>query len=161
MLSEQRFASFISFFLPDAYPLIDWSRPVEFLEQELRAITRKSKRGHRAVDRLVKVWLNDGTESPDALALRYHRTMTRFEEEKEMAHLSTAERIGRQIGREEGRRDLLLDQLTVKFGPLDPQVVARVNGLAPADLERVGRAILSAGTLEDLGISNLHDAKPP
>ena len=63
MLSERRFASFISFFLPEAYPLIDWSRPVEFLEQELRAITRKSKRGHRAVDRLVKVWLNDGTES--------------------------------------------------------------------------------------------------
>ena len=63
MLSERRFASFISFFLPEAYLLIDWSRPVEFLEQELRAITRKSKRGHRAVDRLVKVWLNDGTES--------------------------------------------------------------------------------------------------
>ena len=73
-----------------------------------------------------------------------------------MAHLSTAERIGRQIGREEGRRDLLLDQLTVKFGPLDPQVVARVNGLAPAELERVGRAILSAQTLEDLGL--LHAA---
>jgi hypothetical protein len=63
MLSEKRFASFLAFFLPDAYPLIDWTHPVEFLEQELRAITRKSRRGNRAVDRLVKVWLNDGTQS--------------------------------------------------------------------------------------------------
>ena len=105
---------------------------------------------------------------PDALVLRYHRTMTRFEEEKEMVHLSTAERIGRQIGRqegreegreegrqegwEEGRRELLLDQLTVKFGPLDAQVVARVKALFPGDLERVGRALLSAETLEGLGL---------
>ena len=63
MLSERRFASFIAFFMPDKYNLIDWSRPVDFLEQELRSITRKSKRGHRSVDRLVKVWLLDGSES--------------------------------------------------------------------------------------------------
>ena len=63
MLSERRFASFVAFFMPEAYALIDWTHPVEFLEQELRAITRKSKRGSRAVDRLAKVWLNDGTES--------------------------------------------------------------------------------------------------
>lgn len=62
MLSERRFAWFIAFFMPDVYDLIDWTRPVEFLEQELRAITRKSKRGQRSVDRLVKVWLLDGTE---------------------------------------------------------------------------------------------------
>ena len=63
MLSERRFASFVALFMPEAYLLIDWVRPVEFLEQELRAITRKSKRGNRTVDRLVKVWLNDGTEN--------------------------------------------------------------------------------------------------
>ena len=62
MLSEARFASFVAFFLPDIYDLIDWSHSVEFLEQELRAITRKSKRGQKSVDRLVKVWLKDGSE---------------------------------------------------------------------------------------------------
>ena len=62
MLSEARFASFVAFFLPDIYDLIDWSHAVEFLEQELRAITRKSKRGQKSVDRLVKVWLKDGSE---------------------------------------------------------------------------------------------------
>jgi hypothetical protein len=63
MLSEQRFAAFIAFFMPDVYEQIDWTRDAVFLEQELRAITRKSKRGQRSVDRLAKVWLKDGTES--------------------------------------------------------------------------------------------------
>lgn len=31
---------------------------------------------------------------PDPLALRYHRSMTQFEEKGDMAHQSTAERIG-------------------------------------------------------------------
>jgi hypothetical protein len=61
MLSERRFASFVAFFMPDIYDQVDWTRQVEFLEQELRAITRKTKRGHRSVDRLVKVWLNSQT----------------------------------------------------------------------------------------------------
>jgi hypothetical protein len=62
MLSEKRFSAFVAFFMPDIHSLIDWTREVVFLEQELRAITRKTKRGHRTVDRLVKVWLTDGTE---------------------------------------------------------------------------------------------------
>ena len=70
MLREQRFASFVMFFMSDIYGTIDWDRPVEFLEQELRAITRRTKRGHRSVDRLVKVSLNSGAEK------RYHKSMT-------------------------------------------------------------------------------------
>ncbi len=62
MLSERRFADFIAFFLPDVYPQIDWTRPPVFLEQELRSVTRKTKRGTRSVDRLAQVWLRDGTE---------------------------------------------------------------------------------------------------
>src|SRR4051794_4072749 len=42
MLSERRFASFVKFFMPDKFDQINWSRGVVFLEQELRAITRKS-----------------------------------------------------------------------------------------------------------------------
>src|SRR4051812_32817924 len=63
MLTEQRFAAFVAFFMPDIADRLDTTCSVEFLEQELRAITRKSKRGLRAVDRLVKVWLKDGTET--------------------------------------------------------------------------------------------------
>jgi hypothetical protein len=62
MLSERRFEAFIAFFMPEWHAQIDWSRGVVFLEQELRAITRKSRRGHRAVDKLARVWLLDGSE---------------------------------------------------------------------------------------------------
>src|SRR5690349_7746040 len=63
MLTERRFESFVAFFMPDVHDLIDWTREVEFKEQELRAITRRTKRGHRSVDRLVKVWLKSGRET--------------------------------------------------------------------------------------------------
>ena len=315
MLSERRFAAFVAFFMPDVYDQIDWSRAVEFLEQELRAITRKSKRGNRAVDRLVKVWLKDGTESwvlvhieiqsqedaefplrmfqyryraldlfgerpiaclailgdsntnwrphryangfwntqvafdfgvvklldfagrldalqqsdnpfarfvvahlktletqsdyetrlewklriiqglydmgvpdaeigqlchdfdwllalPEPLALRYHNTMTRFEEEKEMPHLTTSEKIGRKIGmkigleegrqegrqegiaigEEQGRRNLLLDQAEIKFGPLTEETREAIRNLSSVHLDRIGRAILMAQTLQELGL---------
>ena len=39
---------------------------------------------------------------PEALAVRYYETIVRFEEERDMPHLTTAERIGRKIGRDEG-----------------------------------------------------------
>jgi hypothetical protein len=304
MLTERRFASFVAFFMPDTYDRIDWERGVEFLEQELRAITRKSRRGHLSVDRLVKVWLKDGSETwvlvhveiqsqedagfplrmfqyryraldlfgeraltclailgdtkadwrpqgyssrfwdteidfkfrtvklldfadrieelersanpfarfvvahlktqqtqgdyetrlqwklrliqglydmglpdaeigqlghdfdwllalPDPLALRYHTTMTEFEEERGMPHLSTAERIGRNIGREEGKlegklegqRELLLDLVAMKFGPLTADVIAEINGWTEARLQRLGKAILTANTLKELGLA--------
>ena len=105
---------------------------------------------------------------PDPLSLRYHTTMTRFEEEKEMPHLTTSERIGRQIGRkigleegreegrqegrEEGRRDLLLVQLSMKFGPLTEEIFTRVHALETSEIERLGRAILTAQTFQELNL---------
>ncbi len=290
MLTEERFASFAAFFLPEMHDRIDWTRGVDFLEQELRAITRKSKRGNRSVDRLARVWLLDGAEQwilihveiqsqedagfplrmfqyryrtldlfgersfachailgdgnpdwrplgyssrfwgteidfrfrtvklldfserleemersdnpfarfvvahlktlqtqgdyetrlewklrliqglydmglpdaeigqlghdfdwllslPEPLAMRFHTTMTQFEEKREMPHLSTAERIGRR----EGRREVLVSQMREKFGPLSEEVVARIDRLPDTQLDRCLKAILTAGTLADLG----------
>ena len=67
-----------------------------------------------------------------------------------MPHISTAERIGQQIGHEEGRRDLLMDQLNVKFGQLPEEIVARVKTLETAEIDRIGRTILTAQTLAEL-----------
>ena len=292
MLTERRFASFAAFFLPEMHDQIDWTRGVDFLEQELRAITRKSRRGHRSVDRLVRVWLLDGTEQwilihveiqsqedagfplrmfqyryraldlfgersfaclailgdanpdwrpqgyssrfwgteidfrfrtvnlvdfserleelersdnpfarfvvahlktlqtqgdyetrlewklrliqglydmglpdieigqlshdfdwllslPEPLALRFHTSMTQFEEKKEMPHLSTAERIGRDLGRKEILRELI----TIKFGPLPEEVVMRIDRLKDAQIDRLTKEIFSATSLNDLGLA--------
>jgi hypothetical protein len=94
---------------------------------------------------------------PDPLALRYHTTMTEFEEERGMPHLSTAERIGRNIGRKEGKlegqRELLLDQAATKFGPLPADIIAEINAFTEARLQSLGQAILTANTLEELGLA--------
>lgn len=59
------FPSFIAFFMPDLYEQVDFTRPPEFLEQEFRSALRPlrlSKKGKKITDKLVKVYLKDGTE---------------------------------------------------------------------------------------------------
>ncbi len=52
----------MAFFFPAAHAQIDWSRGYEFLDKELQKITADAALGRRTVDKLVKVWLNDGQE---------------------------------------------------------------------------------------------------
>jgi len=53
----------LALFLPEAHADIDWSRPPQFLDGELRQAMRRSKTGARRVDRLIRVWLLDGTDA--------------------------------------------------------------------------------------------------
>ncbi len=57
---ERHFADFLLFFFPDAHASIDWSQPVVFLDQELRAVVRDAAFGTRFVDKLVRVRRGDG-----------------------------------------------------------------------------------------------------
>ena len=54
---------FIAFFFPEAYDAINWDRGFEFLDQELQQVARDAELGKRFVDKLVKVYLNDGQET--------------------------------------------------------------------------------------------------
>ncbi len=56
------FEDAMAFFFPQAHAQIDWARGYEFLDKELQKITADAALGRRAVDKLVKVWLNDGQE---------------------------------------------------------------------------------------------------
>lgn len=60
---EAYFKEFISFFFPQAYNDIEWSKKHEFLDTELQQIVQDSELGKRMVDKLVKVYLKDGQES--------------------------------------------------------------------------------------------------
>lgn len=59
---EELFEDFISFFMPDLYPEIDFDKGVEFLDKEFETLFPKSKETKRYVDKLIKVCLKDGTE---------------------------------------------------------------------------------------------------
>jgi predicted transposase YdaD len=65
----------------------------------------------------------------------------------------TALREGLQKGREEGKRDLLLDLLEHRFGRLPRVTVNRVNALTSSEeLSRLAARVLDAPSLEDLGL---------
>jgi flagellar biosynthesis/type III secretory pathway protein FliH len=63
-----------------------------------------------------------------------------------------AEQKGRQEGRQEGRTagttEVLLRQLTIKFGPQARGVAERLTGASQTDLLRWSERVLSAETLD-------------
>ena len=56
------FEDFTAFFMPDLHEKADFTRPVDFLEQELLDIFKTKYKGKHINDKLVKVYLKDGTE---------------------------------------------------------------------------------------------------
>ena len=59
---ETLFEDFVAFFLPDVYPHIDFSQPHHFLDKEFEQLFPPSKKGKRYLDKLVKVYLKNGSE---------------------------------------------------------------------------------------------------
>ncbi len=59
---EDLFEDFLAFFFPDLHRAIDFTRPPEFLENELQQIAVESETGKRVIDKLVKVYLRSGGE---------------------------------------------------------------------------------------------------
>lgn len=68
--------------------------------------------------------------------------------------------LGIEKGKLEGQRDLLREQLEVRFGPLSSAVLDRLQTWPADRLTELGRALLSATSLEELGLgeSAAHDA---
>ena len=58
--------------------------------------------------------------------------------------------LSRAEGRVEGRADLLLRQLQLRFGPISAEIEARVQAASAADVEAWGEHIFEARSLDDL-----------
>jgi hypothetical protein len=56
------FPEFMAFYFPSAHAAIDWSRPHDFLDQELSALSPDAELGQRLLDKLVRVHLHEGVE---------------------------------------------------------------------------------------------------
>jgi hypothetical protein len=59
---------------------------------------------------------------------------------------------GRQEGLLEGQRQLLLIQLEARFGPLGQRVREQVYSLPVERLGELGRTVLTAASLRELGL---------
>jgi len=59
---ENLFPYFLLFFAPDLYEEVDFERGYDFLDKELSQIAIEAKEGRKYVDKLVKLYLQDGEE---------------------------------------------------------------------------------------------------
>jgi len=89
---------------------------------------------------------------PDALEEDYHRCIQAIEEAEHMQYVTTAERIGIQKGRKEGRKEgevaILLRQIARTFGPPTETVREHIARADPATLLAWSDRILTAQTLD-------------
>jgi len=60
---EIYFEYFLQFFFPDIHSAIDWNQPIEFLNKELKQVTRDAEVGRRYADTLAKVYRLNGQVS--------------------------------------------------------------------------------------------------
>lgn len=56
------FEEFILFFLSNEHIHIDWTKPIEFLDKELEEVVKDAEIGRRFADKLVKIYLTNGSE---------------------------------------------------------------------------------------------------
>lgn len=71
----------------------------------------------------------------------------------ELGLLDHVEQRGVQKGKLEGQREMLRGQLEARFGALSPAIIARLQSWPGDRLTELGRALLSASSLEELGLS--------
>ena len=58
-----RVEDILAFFFPTAHKEIDWTRPPIPLDKELQQVAPDGAASAQAVDKLVRVWQRDGTET--------------------------------------------------------------------------------------------------
>ena len=62
ILDEHYFPDFMAFYFPKTHRIIDFKRPIEFLDKEFHKLNLTGEVGNKRVDKLVKVFLKDGSE---------------------------------------------------------------------------------------------------
>jgi hypothetical protein len=78
------------------------------------------------------------------------QTMMTWAEKRE----ARAVERGQQEGRQKGMQEILLDLLTARFRSLPPETARRVEAItSPRELSRLAKRVLSAGSLEELGLA--------
>jgi hypothetical protein len=105
--------------------------------------------GASALSALASYLLEASEGRPEDLRDFFRELAPRAEE----FAVTAAEKLraqGIEEGRERGRVELLLRLLTLRFGPLSPEVQARVGSAAPVAVELWAERVLSATSLDEI-----------
>jgi hypothetical protein len=87
---------------------------------------------------------------PKALDDEFWQDLQTYEEERTMPYITSVERIGRRIGREEERRSLVTLLLGEKFGDLPESTQTQITALSLKQLEALAIALLKFQSIDDL-----------
>jgi predicted transposase YdaD len=75
-------------------------------------------------------------------------------EKFEARAIEKGQQEGLQKGRQKGMQEILLDLLRARFRSLPPDIARRVEAItSPRELRRLAKSVLSAGSLEELGLA--------
>jgi predicted transposase YdaD len=142
-----------------AIVLLQWLRSTEdalaLLERYILVLedVARGHDGRQRVAALLEYVIKVGEIGPDALRDFVHRLGPVAEE----AYVTTAQKLteealarGRAEGKAEGKAELVLRQLSLRFGPLSDAVSERVHGAAPGLLDTWAEKVLTASTLDDV-----------
>jgi len=94
---ESFFESFVQFFYPVLHAEIDWKKGHEFLDEEFQQILTESEKNDPFVNKLVKVWLNNGKET---WLLAHFEAESQPEAALKKQIFSFGDRISRLYGKE-------------------------------------------------------------
>ncbi|MCI0455548.1 MAG: DUF4351 domain-containing protein [Gemmataceae bacterium] len=117
-------------------------------ELKARALDRVVKSSENAVRKALLWECIDAYLSLEGPALTEYEDLllTKYPEVRTMA-MTTFEK-----GQVEGRRTLLREQLELRFGPLSPVAVERLAALSAEQLLQLGKTLLTAQSLKELGL---------
>lgn len=87
------------------------------------------------------------TNAKEGEHVELHKRVARVAAKAETAFVTAAEAL-EERGRDAGQREMLMTQLTERFGPLSPETRSRVDAARSAELLQWSKRILSADTLD-------------
>jgi hypothetical protein len=116
------------------------------LQEEALLDVRRASNGVAALNRVVRYIAQVSNLEVDELALYVQDT---FGEEVHEVVMATAEKI-RSTSRQERALELVLKQLTVKFGPLSDEVIKRLESAADEHLDRIAERLITASAVEEV-----------
>jgi hypothetical protein len=91
-----------------------------------------------------------GLRKLEPLIRREAEQMPILDDIMDHAVIGRERRIGREQGREEGERKIILRQIAKRFGPVPAAARKRIEALSASKLERIALRLLDAGSLGEL-----------
>jgi hypothetical protein len=124
----------------------------ERLQWKLRLIKSLYRRGYSRQDILELFLILDRMmRLPEPLELVFRDELKKFEEETQMAYVSSIQRIERREGREEGRieerQDLIRNLLISRFGEVDEPLETLIETLTQLPLSEFSSLLLTLPSL--------------